>query len=116
MDERYVPLAGGGNPCTRAVADLTHRCNLCTTALGGDPWDHGIAPGLRVLWSYPGAAGHAIDPAPLDVYAAFQADRLRLHVDSPAGLDLRGQVCGRGGAWPFRRLGLGSARGFRASL
>ena len=67
---------------------------LGTTELTGDPWDHGIAPGLRMLWSYPGAAGHAIDPAPVDVYTAFKANRLRLNVQSPAGLDLRGQVRG----------------------
>ena len=91
MDERYLPQAGGGNPCARAVADPAHNCSLCTTELTGDPWDHSVPPGLRMLWSYPGAPGHAIDPVPLDVYAAFKAGELNMHTESPAGVDLRGK-------------------------
>jgi hypothetical protein len=91
MDERYPPQAGGGNPCARAVANATHACRLCTTELSGDPWDHTVPPGLRMLWSWPGAAGHAIDPVPIDVYASFKAGKLDVHVESPPGVDLRGQ-------------------------
>ena len=71
--------------------DPSHVCNLCTTELTGDPWDHAVQPGLRVLWTYPGAAGHAIDPTPVDVYSAWERNQLELHVESPAGLDLSGQ-------------------------
>ena len=89
LDERYPPTAGGGNPCRSA---LTDDCNLCTTYVNGGPWDFSVAPGVRLLWSYPSAGRHVIDPEPVDVFGAFVDGVLNLHRSSPPGLDLRNQT------------------------
>lgn len=89
MDERYAPTAGGGNPCHRAP---TGNCTLCSTHLNGGPWDFSVAPGIRLLWSYPSASKHYIDPEPVDVFGAFVDGALNLYRSSPPGLDLRNQT------------------------
>ena len=91
LDERYAPTAGGGNPCSQAASNSAHECVLCTTKLTGDPWDHAVPPGVRILWTYPGAAGHAIDPVPIDVFAEFQAGKLFLFAESPTTVNLAGK-------------------------
>eukprot|EP00040_Diaphanoeca_grandis_P036213 m.230153 g.230153 ORF g.230153 m.230153 type:complete len:1340 (-) comp33572_c0_seq14:24-4043(-) len=87
IDARYRPHVSGGNPCD--VGNHTaHNCSLCV----GDDWDHSVAAGLRLLWSYPGASKHVISE-PIALFTEPWNDSPKtMLIDSPVGLNLTGQA------------------------